>query len=63
MGGASLFSSSLNTGAYSIQDQLRTNLSENLLSDARSNLAEEKIETSITVEGFTSVEVLLLERI
>lgn len=63
VGGASLFSNSLNTGAYSLQDQLRENLSENLLTDARSNLAEERIETSITVEGFASIEVLLLEGI
>ncbi|MBI4972091.1 MAG: hypothetical protein HZC17_09740 [Candidatus Omnitrophica bacterium] len=61
VGGTSLFTNSLNTGAYSLQDRLRENLSENLLSDARSNLAGERIETSITVEGFTSVEVLLLE--
>lgn len=63
LAGVSLFAGGIQTGPYSMEDNLRMNLAQNLTSEARNDLRGVKVDTSITVEGFTPVQVILLDGI
>lgn len=64
LAGASLFTAGFpSPESYSLQDELRLNLAQNLTQEAARDLRSEKIDTSITVENFTPVQVLLLDGI
>ncbi|MBI4970243.1 MAG: TrbI/VirB10 family protein [Candidatus Omnitrophica bacterium] len=64
LAGASLFTGSLPSAEpYSLQDELRMNLAQNLTHEAAQDLKTERIDASITVENFTPIQVLLLDGI
>ncbi len=63
LAGVSLFAGGIQNSPYSLQDNLRMNLAQNLTSEARGNLRDVKVDTSITVEGFTPIQVILLDGI
>jgi type IV secretory pathway VirB10-like protein len=65
LGGVSLFArtGSSNSGAYSLEDQLRLNLAQNLTTQAAQDLRSVKTEQSVTVEAYTPIQVILLEAI
>ncbi len=63
LAGVSLFSGGIRTDAYALEDQLRMNLAQNLTQEARQDLRSVKVETSVTVDSFTPVQVILLEAI
>ena len=59
----SLFLGGRDPDPFSLQDQLRLNLSESLHDEARQNLKESKVEKSITVESYAPIQVILLESV
>ncbi len=59
----SLFLGGRGRDPYSLEDQLRLNVSQNLHDEARQNLREARVEKSITVESYTPIQVILLEAI
>lgn len=61
LAGASLFAGGLSSEAFSLEDELRLNLAQGLTNEARQDLRNVNVDTSITVEGYTPVQVLLLE--
>lgn len=63
LAGASLFAGGVSSEPYAFEDQLRMNLAQNLTQEARQDLRSVKVETSITVDSFTPVQVILLEAI
>lgn len=63
LAGASLFTGGISQNAYSIQDQIKMNVAEGFTREASKDLNNEKIDTSITVESFTPIQVILLEGI
>ncbi len=64
LAGASLFTAGFPSAEpYSLQDELRMNLAQNLTQEAAQDLRTEKIDSSITVENFTPIQVLLLDGI
>jgi len=65
LAGASLFAGgrSTSTDPFSLQDQMRLNLTQNLTNQAAQDLRSTKIEKSITVEAYTPIQVILLDAI
>jgi hypothetical protein len=63
LGGASLFVGGGRRDPYSLEDQMRMNLSQNLTNQAAQDLRSINVEKSITAEAYTSIQVLLLESI
>jgi len=61
LGGASLFVGGQGGSPYSLEDQLRVNLAQNLTGQAAQDLRSVKTEESVTVETDTSIQVILLE--
>ena len=64
LGGVSLFAR--NGGGpnpYSLEDQMRLNLAQNLTNQASQDLRSVRVDESITVEAFTSMQVILLEAV
>lgn len=59
----SLFLGGRSRDPYSLEDQLRLNVSQSLHDEARQNLRETRVEKSITVESYTPVQVILLEAV
>lgn len=59
----SLFLGGRSRDPYSLEDQLRLNVSQSLHDEARRNLRETRVEKSITVESYTPVQVILLEAV
>ncbi len=63
LGGASLFVSGARRDPYSLEDQMRYNLAQNLTSQAAQDLREVRVDQSITAESGVPVDVMLLEAI
>jgi len=63
LSGASLFVGGLSSQPYSLEDQLRMNLTQNLAGQASQDLRSVRVEQSITVEASTPVDVMILESI
>lgn len=63
LAGVSLFAGGINRDPYSLEDTLRLNLAQNLTGQARQDLRNVKVETSVTVDGFTPIQVILLDGI
>ncbi len=63
LAGVSLFAGGVRSEPYALEDQMRMNLAQNLTGEARQDLRSVKVETSITVDSFTPVQVILLEAI
>lgn len=63
IGTASLLGGSRRGEPYSLEDQARSNLFENLTRDAQGEVRNMRIETSITVERDVPISVLLLEAV
>jgi len=63
LAGASLFVGGRNQDPYSLEDQMRVNLSENLANQASQDLRSVKVDKSITVESGIRIWVMLLETI
>lgn len=61
LAGASLFVGGRSQDAYSLEDQLRTNLAENLTNQASQDLRNVKVDKSITVESGVNIQIMLLE--
>lgn len=61
LSGASLFVGSTSSSPYSLQDQLRSNVAQNLSNQAAQDLRSVKVAESITVEASTPVQVVFLE--
>ena len=59
----SLFLGGRSRDPFSLEDQLRLNVSQSLQDEARQNLRETRVEKSITVESYTPVQVILLEAV
>lgn len=63
LAGASLFTGRSQSDPFSLEDQMRLNLTQNLTNQASQDLRSTKIETSVTVEAYTPIYVILLEAI
>ncbi|HOW87315.1 MAG TPA: TrbI/VirB10 family protein [Candidatus Omnitrophota bacterium] len=63
LAGASLFVGGRSQDAYSLEDQMRVNLADNLTNQASQDLRSVKVDKSITVESGINIEVMLLEAI
>ena len=63
LGGVSLFAGGLRSQPYTLEDQMRMNLTQNLTGQASQDLRSVRVEESITVEASTPVDVMLLESI
>jgi len=63
LAGVSLFAGGVNRDPYSLEDNLRMNLAQNMTGQARQDLRNVKVETSVTVDGFTPIQVILLDGI
>lgn len=63
LAGVSLFAGGVSRDPYSLEDNLRMNLAQNLTGQARQDLRNVKVETSVTVDGFTPIQVILLDGI
>ncbi|HOW59113.1 MAG TPA: TrbI/VirB10 family protein [Candidatus Izemoplasmatales bacterium] len=61
--GVSLFAGGRQTDPYSLEDQMRLNLTQNLSNEAARDLRSSKIDTSVTVEAYTPIQVILLEAV
>ncbi|MBI4397805.1 MAG: hypothetical protein HY586_01615 [Candidatus Omnitrophica bacterium] len=61
LGAGALFTGTLRQDPFSLEDQLRLNAAQNLTNQARDDLRSVRIDTSITVDAYTPIEVLLLE--
>lgn len=63
LAGASLFVGGRSQDPYSLEDQLRVNLADNLTNQASQDLRSVKVDKSITVESGINIQVMLLEAI
>jgi len=63
LAGAGLFVGNTAGDPYSLDDQMRMNLAQNLTNEARRDLRGVKVETSITTEAYTPIQIILLEAI
>lgn len=61
LGGASLFVGGARRDPYSLEDQMRLNLAQNLTNQAAQDLRSVRVDSSITVEVYTPIQVILLE--
>lgn len=62
LGGVSLFSGGVRGGAFSMEDQLRLNLTQNLTNQAAQDLRSVRVDESITAEAYTPIDVMILEK-
>ncbi len=63
LAGMSLFAGGVRSEPYALEDQMRMNLAQNLTSEARQDLRSVKVDTSITADSFTPIQVILLEAV
>ena len=63
LAGASLFVGGGSQDPYSLQDQMRVNLADNLTDQASQDLRSVKVDKSITVESGMNIQVMLLEAV
>lgn len=63
LAGASLFVGGRSQDPYSLDDQLRVNLADNLTDQASQDLRSVKVDKSITVESGVNIQVMLLEAV
>ncbi len=63
LAGASLFVGGRSQDAYSLEDQMRVNLADNLTNQASQDLRSVKVDKSITVDSGINIQVMLLEAI
>lgn len=63
LAGVSLFAGGIRSEPYALEDELRLNLAQSLTGEARQDLRSVKVETSITVDSFTPIQVILLEAV
>jgi len=63
LAGTSLFVGGSRAEPFSLEDQMRLNLTQNLTNEAARDLRSTKIEKSVTVEAYTPIRVMLLERV
>ena len=63
LAGASLFVGAKQTDPFSLEDQIRLNLTQNLTNEAARDLRSSKIEKSVTVEAYTPIQVILLDAV
>ena len=63
LAGASLFVGGRCQDPYSLQDQMRVNLADNLTNSASQDLRSVKVDKSITVESGMNIQVMLLEAV
>lgn len=63
LAGTSLFAGGVQSEAFSLEDQMRLNLAQNLTNEAARDLRSTRIEKSVTVEAYTPVQVILLEAV
>ncbi|MDP2643556.1 MAG: TrbI/VirB10 family protein [Desulfobacterales bacterium] len=63
LGGASLFVGGTRRDPFSLEDQMRLNLSQNLTNQAAQDLRSIRVEKSVTAEAYTPIQMLLLEAI
>lgn len=63
LAGASLFVGGRSQDPYSLDDQLRVSLADNLTNQAAQDLRSVKVDKSITVESGVRIQVMLLEAI
>ncbi len=63
LGGVSLFAGGVRNAPFSMEDQLRLNLTQNLTSQAAQDLRSVRVDQSITAEAYTPIDVMILEKI
>lgn len=63
LGGVSLFAGGVRSAPFSMEDQLRLNLTQNLTSQAAQDLRSVRVDESITAEAYTPIDVMILEKI
>jgi len=63
LAGMSLFAAGVRSEPYALEDQMRMNLAQNLTGEARQDLRSVKVDTSITADNFTPIQVILLEAV
>jgi len=63
LGGVSLFAGGVRNAPFSMEDQLRLNLTQNLTSQAAQDLRSVRVDESITAEAYTPIDVMILEKI
>lgn len=63
LAGTSLFVGGSRSDPYSLEDQMRSNLAQNLTNEAARDLRATRIEKSVTVEAYTPIQVMLLEAV
>ncbi len=63
LGGVSLFAGGVRRDPFSMEDQLRLNLTQNLTSQAAQDLRSVRVDQSITAEAYTPIDVMILEKI
>ncbi len=61
LAGSSLFVGGGRRNPYSLEDQLRMNLAQNLTDQAGQDLRSIRVDKSVTVEAYTPIQVILLE--
>lgn len=64
LGGATLFvGGGRRTDPFSLENQLQLNLAQNLTNQAAQDLRSVRVDTSVTAEAYTPIQVILLEAI
>ena len=63
LGGVSLFAGGVRSAPFSMEDQLRLNLTQNLTNQAAQDLRSVRVDESITAEAYTPIDVMILEKI
>jgi type IV secretory pathway VirB10-like protein len=63
LGGVSLFAGGVRRDPFSMEDQLRLNLTQNLTSQAAQDLRSVRVDQSITAEAYTPIDVMILEKV
>ncbi len=63
LGGVSLFAGGVRRDPFSMEDQLRLNLTQNLTNQAAQDLRSVRVDQSITAEAYTPIDVMILEKI
>lgn len=62
LGGVSLFAGGARSAPFSMEDQLRLNLTQNLTNQAAQDLRSVRVDQSITAEAYTPIDVMILEK-
>lgn len=63
LGGVSLFAGGVRRDPFSMEDQLRLNVTQNLTSQAAQDLRSVRVDESITAEAYTPIDVMILEKV